>query len=527
MAIGRYGPAIVGSEVHVDIFFGTYAYEVYDYQDPYDPWYWNVTWYEDYGYSVNWNDSAYTVSDTGTSEGYPGPRTLSLPIAGDGVYDLVVDDAYGPSGTDRVTVRAGSATGLTIAGANDPLIADVVYGTAFADTIALGAGDDVAFGGEGADRASGGAGFDILNGQGGNDILSGDAGYDEIDGGAGADVLRGGGDGDMLTGGEGDDSLMGEDGFDWLFGGVGSDMLRGGAANDTLSGEAGDDNLLGDEGDDGMAGGAGADLLRGGAGNDRLYGADGVDRLIGEAGDDTAEGDAGDDVLFAGAGNDRLIGGAGMDTVDLSYATGATLTAFFAAGAGQIMGAGIDIEDIYGVEAVSGSAFKDTMIGGGGVEALYGREGGDILSGAGGADRLAGQDGNDRLIGGAGVDVLTGGLDSDSFEFDVAPGAENLDKITDFKSRTTPGFQSDLIALESSIFTFSARENQPLEASRLHVKGSSGMYGVFDTEDRIVYDPATGNLFYDPDGSGAAAAVIFAQLTNKPASLVAADFYII
>jgi len=48
-----------------------------------------------------------------------------------------------------------------------------------------------------------------------------------------------------------------------------------------------------------------------------------------------------------------------------------------------------------------------------------------------------------------------------------------------------------------------------------------------DASDRILYDAATGALFYDRDGTGAAAAVQFAILDNMPASLAASDFLVI
>ena len=45
-------------------------------------------------------------------------------------------------------------------------------------------------------------------------------------------------------------------------------------------------------------------------------------------------------------------------------------------------------------------------------------------------------------------------------------------------------------------------------------------------EDRIVYDAASGNLFYDADGSGKIAAIKLAMLANK-AKLTFADFLVI
>jgi serralysin len=47
-----------------------------------------------------------------------------------------------------------------------------------------------------------------------------------------------------------------------------------------------------------------------------------------------------------------------------------------------------------------------------------------------------------------------------------------------------------------------------------------------DAEDRILYDQATGSLYYDPDGIGAAAAVKFAVVATRKA-LTLSDFYVI
>ena len=47
-------------------------------------------------------------------------------------------------------------------------------------------------------------------------------------------------------------------------------------------------------------------------------------------------------------------------------------------------------------------------------------------------------------------------------------------------------------------------------------------------DDRLLYDSATGTLWYDPDGNKTAhAAVEFAVLDNKPSSLDAGDFAIV
>jgi hypothetical protein len=58
-----------------------------------------------------------------------------------------------------------------------------------------------------------------------------------------------------------------------------------------------------------------------------------------------------------------------------------------------------------------------------------------------------------------------------------------------------------------------AKEIEPngrLAADAFHVRKAAG-----DAEDRIVYDRVTGNLYYDPDGTGPLAQTRIALLTNK------------
>jgi Ca2+-binding RTX toxin-like protein len=62
-----------------------------------------------------------------------------------------------------------------------------------------------------------------------------------------------------------------------------------------------------------------------------------------------------------------------------------------------------------------------------------------------------------------------------------------------------------------------------LGADALHVIGTGN---VMSQETRIIYDPATGALYFDADGSGAQAAAQFASLSNRPDLLQATDFTI-
>ena len=60
----------------------------------------------------------------------------------------------------------------------------------------------------GADRLEGGDGDDSISGLAGNDRLEGGKGNDTIDGGDGNDLIRGGKGADVLTGGNGDDTFV-------------------------------------------------------------------------------------------------------------------------------------------------------------------------------------------------------------------------------------------------------------------------------------------------------------------------------
>jgi Ca2+-binding RTX toxin-like protein len=60
--------------------------------------------------------------------------------------------------------------------------------------------------------------------------------------------------------------------------------------------------------------------------------------------------------------------------------------------------------------------------------------------------------------------------------------------------------------------------------ARFHA--AAGATGGADASDRMVYDTSTGNLYYDPDGSGSTAALLFATLQGQP-TLTAQDFVII
>jgi Ca2+-binding RTX toxin-like protein len=166
------------------------------------------------------------------------------------------------------------------------------------------------------------------------------------------------------------------------------------------------------------------------------------------------------------------------------------------------------------IEVLQGSNFADTLTGrdrGGGHGAqLYGEGGGDQLYGKGGGDYLFGGAGGDWLDGDLGSDVLNGGEGMDYFAFSKTLGAGNVDTIQDFAA-------GDMIALGYAVFSIPGS----------YLAGTAFKLGAATTTaaHRIVYNQATGELFYDADGTGSAAQIKFAVIANQ-AQLSAANFLV-
>lgn len=172
-----------------------------------------------------------------------------------------------------------------------------------------------------------------------------------------------------------------------------------------------------------------------------------------------------------------------------------------------------------------GGALADDIFGGGGNDQLAGNAGNDRLFGETGNDTSNGGLGNDLMAGGLGNDVLTGGAGNDTFLFDTALNRlTNVDRITDFSPNVAGN--NDTIKLENTgAGLFNALALGTLSAAAFF-KGAGAVAG-HDATDRIIYNTTTGDLFYDRDGLGGAAAIKFATLTTHPAALTNLDFLII
>jgi Ca2+-binding RTX toxin-like protein len=128
--------------------------------------------------------------------------------------------------------------------------------------------------------------------------------------------------------------------------------------------------------------------------------------------------------------------------------------------------------------------------------------------------RLTAGAGNDTLVGGAGLDHLAGGAGKDFFVFNAPLSASNHDVIADFNH------VADTFRLENAVMK-ALTSTGPLKASWFFADATA-----HDADDHIIYNPATGNLYYDSNGNHAGGITLLATLANKPV-LLANDFVVI
>lgn len=259
---------------------------------------------------------------------------------------------------------------------------------------------------------------------------------------------------------------------------------------------------------------AGNDTINGSAYNDYLLGYDGNDTLKGNGGDDGLDGGAGNDVLSGGAGKDTMIGGTGNDTYFvenggdrvIEYASEGT--DLVKSSISYTLGANVENLTLTGTAAIYG-------YGNSGNNVITGNSGANKVSGGAGNDTIYGGGGNDIVVGGTGNDTLTGGSGADQFLFNAALNATtNHDKIVDFS------VADDTIALDQTYF--GAIASLGTLNSNAFFTGAA----AHDSDDRIIYDSASGNIYYDPDGNGSHAQILFAHVTAGTV-LTNADFLIV
>jgi len=126
------------------------------------------------------------------------------------------------------------------------------------------------------------------------------------------------------------------------------------------------------------------------------------------------------------------------------------------------------------------------------------------------------------IFGRLGQDTLSGGAGKDAFVFDTAPHRTlNVDRITDFASK------DDSIYLDNKIFKALGSKGSLEKPVKLKAKMFWKGAKAHDANDRVIYNPKSGALYYDADGSGNKAAVKIAVLSAKLKGFGYKDFLII
>jgi Ca2+-binding RTX toxin-like protein len=416
--------------------------------------------------------------------GGDGSDRYTVDHVGDEVHETNADAASG--GRDWVYSRLTWYTlGENVE--NGVVLLDgtaALFGNGLRNYILAGAGDNVLYGGGGVDvisyeRAAAGVRVDLSVASVQNTVGSG---WDRL---SHFEDLRGSAFNDLLRGNAS---------WNWLDGGLGADTLDGGLGSDTY--------VVDDAGDvvieaAGAAGITNADWVYSRLASYQL-GEFIENGAIDTAGSADLSGNALDNILMSGLGDNRLDGGAGRDSASyLRAAAAVTVSLLTNSSSG---GSGND--SLTNIENLVGSGFDDTLIGDAGHN--------DIRGGAG-ADIIRGGAGNDILRGGA---QNRGDDAADRFVFDTSPnGDTNYDKIVAFEADGL-----DRIVLDPAIYAALGAE---VEADELRF-GTAAL----DADDFLIFDRSTGNLFYDADGNGAGAKVLFAKLINWSGGMDASDFLI-
>jgi serralysin len=481
-----------------------------------------------------------TIYGTGGTAGLLYNFTLLGGAPSFTIYDSNGNDAIDASGFNNnqtIDLRAGHWSSI---GGKVHNIG--IYLTTVIENAAGGGGHDTLIGNDVANLLSGRGGNDTLNGGLGGDILDGGEGIDTVTyvfspSGVGAflnaPAINNGGDaaGDSfisienLTGSAFDDILSGDTGANTINGGGGNDFINGTGGDDTLNGGIGNDIIGSGPGHDKMFGSIGSDTasyelggavrvdllnpllnigeavgdtyssienLRGSGLNDVLRGNDGInningfggsaDQLFGRGNNDTLIAFNGSDYLDGGLGVDRMTGGVGNDR----YIVDNALDKVF-----ENLNEGIDRVDA-SVSQILALNVENLVL-----------TGSDNIGGTGNAlaNSIIGNGGNNVIDGKGGKDILRGLAGSDTFAFTTALGGSNIDTVNDYN------VAADTFRLENAVFTGLAAG---LLAAAAFFKGTA----AHDATDRIIYNAATGGLFFDKDGTGAAGAVRFATVST-------------
>jgi Ca2+-binding RTX toxin-like protein len=270
------------------------------------------------------------------------------------------------------------------------------------------------------------------------------ANIQNVTGSGGTDYIIGSAVANSINAGEGNDTVQASAGVDTLVGGDGVDTLRlAQVLNGTLIADNATINLttataqtlstgntitmsstdfesidasgqLNSAVDLGLTGTAAANTLTGGAGNDTMTGGASADTFNINFGADSITD------LGAGASADIMVISSGASVVAAVTGDYTATSATSNSGAATINGAAATDGDVVNMASATvvgtigytinaGAATASTLTGSGGVDTITGSSTGDVLVGGAGNDVINGNGGNDNITGGTGGDFITAG----------------------------------------------------------------------------------------------------------------------
>ncbi|MEG3093265.1 calcium-binding protein, partial [Sphingomonas sp. PB1R3] len=401
-------------------------------------------------------DTILAMSD-GTMIGLAGIQNVEM-ISGGGHTGVVLGATDDGDTLDLSGVTLRDIQSILMGDGND-----ILTGSAGADVIDLGAGDDVLRYGvalSAGDDVDGGAGNDRIQAIADGTVihLSRMANIETVTAAGFANVIVEGSDAADIfdltkTAYVGIARFELDGGDDTFVGSQGTDVVRGGGGDDVLGGNAGDDVFefgAGDNGHDRIDGGAGIDTIRASSdgavigiaaltGVEVIDGADyagvtisltgvadtldlsalkvnGIAGIAGGAGDDTIRGSSGADTFLVGIGDgsDDFDGGAGIDTIKAT-ADGVT----------------IGLKRIAKVEAITADGHSGVIVRTTDATDTFDLSGATLtgierISLGAGDDVFVGTSGNDTVEGGVGDDTLTGGMGNDTYLFSRGDGHDTI-----------------------------------------------------------------------------------------------------
>ena len=356
---------------------------------------------------ANTNNDLLTVNFSAIREGY-------------GIQSSISDDANGGyrgyfyldgvTRVDYLSIERFNVTGTAYAD-------DIRVGNGN-DVVNAGAGNDIVYAGYGKDTLDGGAGIDGIN----KSFLTSTTAvsvnlttntitatqgsiknfeyFSNVIGSSKADVF-------VSSQFRGNDTVSGGDGNDRAEFKIGYDSFAGGAGNDTLKADfswmTGNDRVTTAFGVDSQGGFSGYFYLNGGnrasfgtTENFEVIGTRNNDEITTGSGNDILSGGAGNDQIVSGSGTDVLDGGDGIDGVGRDFTTAAAAITIDLA-AGTLTGAPGSMVNFEYFLGVTGSAFADTFT----TTSLIAN---DVINGANGDDTASFSGGYDRFTGGLGTD---------------------------------------------------------------------------------------------------------------------------